>query len=261
MAPRGVDHTETTWDPNQLIGTLRNWPNITTSDGANWPIIAGGADDGDAGNSGDGDGTSSGNDDGTSANNDEGKTGNEKLFTQDQLNAIATAEANKARRGLVSPKDLGFESAKEMKDWVDSQKAKAEEDKSEDEKAREAAIEEAKRAAEESVLSKANERLRKAEFLSEAVNHQINREARDDAYLLAQTLEEWGNVDVNDEGVVTGFDDAFFDALKEAKPYLFATAEGEGGNGLGDIGAGQRGGGDSDSAKLQDLKNKYSALR
>lgn len=222
------------------------------------PLIAGGAPDGDPG---DGDGTPPGDGDGTSTDKDEGKGEGDKLFTQDQLNAIATREADRAKRGLLNPKELGFDSAKDMKDWIESQKQKAEADKTEDEKSRDEAIEKAKREAEDGVLSKANERLRKAEFLSQAVDQGVRREARDDAYLLAQTIDSWSDVQVDDDGKVTGFDEDFFKTLKETKPFLFAPAGKDGDAGLGDIGAGQRGGADSDEAKLADLKDKYSALR
>lgn len=223
------------------------------------PLIAGGAE----GDSGDGDGTSTDNDqgDGTSADKGEGKGEGDKLFTQDQMNAIAAREADRAKRGLLNPKDAGFDSAKEMKEWIESQKQKAEADKTEDEKAREEAIEAAKREAENGVLSKANERLRKAEFLSQAVDQGVRREARDDAYLLAQTIDSWSDVQVDDDGKVTGFDEEFFKTLKETKPFLFAPEGKDGDGGLGDIGAGQRGAADSDDVKLADLRDKYSALR
>lgn len=249
-----MSSTETIWYPDLYPGT----PTILWN-GANWPIIQGAADDdGDSGT--DGDGTSSDKDDGTSADKDDGKSGDEKVFTQDQLNAIVTRETQKATRGKLDPKELGFENAKEMKTWVDSMKKKTDEDKSEEDKAREEAIEAAKREATDSVLSKANQRILKAEFLTAAVDHNIRKEARTDAYLLAPTLEAYEGVEVSDEGVVAGFDDAFFEELKEKKPYLFEPDD-QGDSGRGDIGAGRRGGSDKGGDEATRLRDTYPALR
>lgn len=239
-------------DPTTSLGTIP-WK------GEFWPIIQGGAE-GDSGGDG-GDGTSTDNGDGTSTDTGGGKGSDDKVFTQEQLNAIVTRETQKATRGKLDPKELGFDSAKEMKDWIDGQKAKVDEAKTDDEKAREEAIEAAKKEAESGVLSKANARILKAEFLTAAVDHKIRKEARTDAYLLAPTLDSFEGVSVNDDGNVTGFDDAFFEELKEKKPYLFEP-EGDAGAGAGrgDIGAGRRGdAGEKDTDA--ELRAKYPALQ
>lgn len=227
--------------------------------GDDWvPLIQGGAE----GDSGDGDGTSTDNDGGTSTETDDGKGGkDDKVFTQDQLNAIVTRETQKAVRGKLDPKELGFDSAKEMKDWVDSMKAKADEAKTEDDKAREEAIETAKREATDSVLSKANERILKAEFLLAALDHNVRKEARNDAYLLAPTLDAFESVQVDEDGKVVGFDEDLFTELKEKKPYLFEPENDAGAGSGGDIGAGRRSGGDSDSAAVAKLRETYPALQ
>ncbi len=222
------------------------------------PIMGGAPDDPPAGDGGaDGTPPDAPPGDGTPPDTGDGKGKDGKTFTQQELNAIVTREADKAKRGLLAPKELGFDSAKEMKDWIESQKTKDEAAKTQEDKDREQAIEDAKRDAETRVLGVANERLRKAEFLSSAVDHKLRREARADAYLLAPTLEAWESVEVDDNGNVSGFDDAFFEELKEKKPFLF---EPEGDGSLGDIGAGRSGGKDSNEAKLAALKQHYPIL-
>lgn len=246
-----MSSTDTTFDPAMFPGA-----DVIYWRGKLFPIIAGGAPEND--DSGDGDGTSTDNDGGTSTDDkDDGKGKDDKTFTQQELNAIVTRETQKAARGKLDPKELGFESGQQMKEWIDAQKQKDEAAKTQEEKDREASIEQAKKDAEAGVLNTANERLRKAEFLSSAVDHKIRKEARDDAYLLAPTLEAWSSVEVGDDGNVSGFDDAFFEELKEKKPFLF---EPEGDGSLGDIGAGRRGGNDSDDAKLAALKQHYPVL-
>lgn len=257
-----MSSTDTTWDPT-LIGTVTrdstntSFPPTFVWKGIEWPIIMG-ADD-----SGDGDDTSGGTDDATSGDDkgDDDKGGDDKTFTQDQLNAIVTRETQKAARGKLDPKELGFESAKDMKEWVDSQRQDADAKKTEDEKAREAEIAAAKKEATDSVLSSANERIRRAEFLLAAVDHNVRKEAREDAYLLGPTLETWAEVAISDDGKVSGFDDAFFEELKEKKPYLFEAEGSSTGNGRGDIGAGRRGDGNGKPTREEELKQKYRALQ
>lgn len=255
-----MSSTETTWDPTRF-GTARDSTNVTFPTtfvwkGIEWPIIMG-ADD-----SVDGDDTSGGTDDATSGDDkgDGDKGGDDKTFTQDQLNAIVTREAQKAARGKLDPKELGFESIKEVKDWVDSQRKDADSKKTEDQKAREAEIAEAKREAQESVLTSANERIRRAEFLLAAVDHNVRKEAREDAYLLGPTLDAWAEVAISDDGKVNGFDDTFFEELKEKKPYLFEADGASNGNGRGDIGAGRRGDGKKPSRE-EELRSRYRALQ
>jgi hypothetical protein len=102
----------------------------------------------------------------------------------------------------------------------------------------------------------------KAEFLLAARDHDVSREAAGDAFLLAQTLESWKTVEVSDDGVVSGFDEDFFKALKEAKPFLFAAANGDGGNdGRDSIGAGNRGGaGETEADKAARMKKLFPSL-
>lgn len=242
-----------TWDPTHFIGTT-SWPHITTSNGTVWPVIAGGSEDGD-----DADGTSTGNEDGTPpADGDDGKsTDDGKTFTQAEVNALVTREVSKAARGKLDPKELGFDSAKDMKTFIDDMKSKQEADKTEEDKAKEEAIKAAADAAREEVLTVANGRLVKAEFLTAAADAGISKEARNDAYVLAQTLEDWKSVEVDDDGNVTGFDAAFFETLKEAKPYLFASAEG---SGVPDVGAGRSGGGKDGNSRLQELQAAYGNM-
>lgn len=241
-----------------ISGTVTGWEmDWVFSERTNtWhPIIRGGADD-----SGDsGDGTSSDNDDGTSADKDDDSKKGEAKFSQDQLDAIVTREAAKAKRGKLDPKEFGFDSAKELKDFLDATKKQAEENKDEETKALEEAIEEAQRLAKDQVLTKANSRLVKAEFLTAASDAGISKEARGDAFVIAQTLEIWKGVEVDDEGEVTGFDDSFFDELKEKKAYLFT--EGETREDRNDDIGGGAGGGGKGNADQAELAKKYPALQ
>jgi hypothetical protein len=253
-APREVSHTRWIFDPAKYPGTEY----ITTNTGNCFPIIRGASDE-DSGSAGDGTPPVDG--DTTSSGEGGGDSGNDKVFTQDQLNAIVTRETQKAARGKLDPKDLGFTSTKELKEFLEGVKTREEETKSEETKAREQAIKEAQDTARSEVLSVADERLRKAEFLVQASDHGISREARHDAYLLASTLESWKSVEVQEGGNVTGFDDSFFDELKESKPFLFKSEEiqDQGDGGRGSIGAGNRG--QELEPGEEDLRQKYSALR
>lgn len=239
-----------------------------TTDSANWlwsdnrqswiPVIRGGSDD-----SGDGDGDSGADDsdqndtDDDSSDSGEDKAKGGKTFTQEEVNAIAAREKAKATRGKVDPKELGFTSAKEMQEFIDAQKQKSEEDKTEDEKAREEAIEAAKKEATDTVLTKANERILKAEFLVAAADAGVPKEARTDALLLARNLDIWEGVEIDDDGNVTGFTEEFFTELKEQKPFLFGTASDEDED--NDIGAGSHGSGKG-NAQQEQLIAKYPAL-
>lgn len=204
-----------------------------------YPIIQGGAPDEDS-DSNTGDDTSVDNDDAGSSeedHSDDDGGDDDKKVSSAEVAKIVARETAKAKRGLLSPKELGFDSAKEMKDWIESQRDKAESDKTEEEKAREKELADAKAAAEDEVLSKANARLTRAEFMVAAADHDV--EFRDDAFALAQSLDSWERVEVDDDGNVTGFDDEFFDELKEKKPFVFKQEAGA--SGAGDIGAGTAG--------------------
>jgi hypothetical protein len=260
-----VSNTAQIRDPATLTGTANTtnydgkygW--VVRGDGSWFPPVMGGSGDPapDGGGSTEGassDGTST---DGTTTDDGAGKTTSEgdKKFTQDDVNRIAAAEASKAARGKVDPKLLGFTSAKEMQDFVEEQRKKTEEQKTEDDKAKEQAIADAVKAAETSVLSTANQRVIKAEFLLAAMGNGLtNREAAADAFIIAQAMDLWEGVEIDDEGHVSGFDEAFFKTLKEKKSYLFDKEPG-----TGDAGAGA-GGGNKQITDEQKLREQYSGL-
>lgn len=230
----------------------------TRSDGTTttvWPI-AGGSEDansGDTDTSGDGGATGGDNSGDTSGGTGDGETGGEeKLLPQAQVNEIVAREVAKAQRGKLDPKELGFESAKDMKDFLDAAKKKAEDDKDENQKALETAVREAQEAAKKEVLSVANERLVKAEFIIEASKNEV--QFAEDAYALAKTLDLWEDVAIDDDGKVSGFDKKFFEDLKKAKPFLFGEKK------VVDAGAGAHGEG-SGEGSIQKLAQDYPALR
>lgn len=227
-----------------------------------YPVIAGGdgTEEGtSAGTEGSTEGESSG---GTGGSSDGGQSG-EKTLTQSEVNAIVARETDKAKRGLLNPKELGFESGKEMKEFIDSAKALVEEQKSEGEKA----LAEAKKAGRDEaiaeILPSTQERILRAEFLMASMQHQVK--LPNDAFVLAKTLEEWKGVEIDAEGVVTGLDDAFFEALKKDKPFLFGEPQGAG-PAPGDIGAGAQEGaggtppGPVDPGRQTELRNSYPIL-
>jgi hypothetical protein len=198
------------------------------------------------------------NPDDTSDDKDDSKEGaKDKKFSQEDLSRVTAREVAKATRGKISPSELGFESTKDMKEWVDTQREKAKDDEEEGEKLLREAVEEAKKEARDDILSVANERILRAEFLLAAQQHDIRKGTGNDAYVLAQTLELWKEVEIDDEGKVEGFTDDFFEDLKKEKPFLFEVVEDEGGSSRGDIGAGRRGAGDKGE---KDLTTKYPAL-
>lgn len=231
------------WDPKQLRF---------------WPIVRGGAGDPAPGDPGADTGDSEG-DEGPEEGKEPGGTdtdkSEEKTLTQSEVNRIVAREISKATRGKVDPKELGFDSAKSLNEWVATAKKKTEEQKSEQEKEFEQRVKEAAETARGEVLSVANERLIKAEFKLSAVKHKV--QFVEDAYELAKNLDSW-DVTVDEKGQVSGLTDEFFEELKEAKPYLWATGEGEGSP--QDIGAGA---GTSKGPKDREaeLKARYPALR
>ena len=185
------------------------------------PLIAGGAEDdsdADEDEGEDGDGTET---DDSDEDDDSEDTSKEKTLTQSQVNKLLAKERRKAARGKVDPKELGFETQKELDEFVKAQKAKSDEDKSKEEQEREKQLKDAIEAAEKGVLSKAHRVLLKAEFKSLAADAGIPRDRVDDAFALAQGLEDWDDISVNDKDEVEGLDEDFFTTLKEAKPYLF----------------------------------------
>lgn len=257
-------------DAPSLNSTVVLFPSTFTTSGANvrygtariMPWISGGSDEGsgesDSG-SGDGDGTDTDKSGGDGT--DDGGKGSEKTLSQDEVNRIVAREIAKAQRGKLDPKELGFESGKELKDFLDQQKQAADEAKTQAEKDLEEAKNTAREEAEKGVLAKANERLVRAEFVAEAAKAGVSAPA--DAYVLAKTMEIWTQVELveeNDDVTVKGFDEDFFKELKQAKPYLFA--EEQGGAGGRDLGGGA-GGGNRDDAKSKDdkLLTDYPALR
>jgi hypothetical protein len=200
--------------------------------------------------------------DGTGGSSD-GTQQQEKTLTQTEVNAIVARETDKAKRGLLNPKELGFESGKEMKEFIDQAKALVEDQKSETEKA----LVEAKKAGRDEaiaeILPTTQERILRAEFLMAAMQHDVK--LPDDAFVLARTLSLWDGVNIDDDGMVTGLDKPFFDALKKDKPYLFGEASGAG-PAPSDIGAGAQesaGGtpaGPVDPGRATELKNRYPIL-
>lgn len=207
-----------------------------------------------AGN-GEGDGTGAGNSGGEGEGEGEPKPAG-KTFTQEEVNALVTRETQKAVRGKLDPKELGFSSAQDMKDFLQKMRDKDEEQKSEAEKEKEQAIKEAREEAERNVLSKANARLIRAEFAiqSQGKNLAIPVE---DAFEIAQ-LQDFYDPQV-EEDKVSGFDEDFWTQLKEAKAFLFAEP-GEGG--AGNIGAGAGGANKGTKAQQQMVEDrqKYPAL-
>jgi hypothetical protein len=181
-------------------------------------------------------------------------TGTGKTFTQEEVNALVTRETQKAARGKLDPKELGFASKDELKTFLQKMKDKEEADKSQEDKDREQAIKDAVAEAEGRVLSKANARLIKSEFVIAASKAGVTI-PMDDAFQVAQTLEEFGPEVDEEKSTVSGFDDDFFKAFQKAKPYVFARA------GASDIGVGAAGGGaNKDKVKEQDLRGKYPSL-
>lgn len=199
---------------------------------------------------------SDGDDDSDNSSDDDDSKDDGKKFTQEEVNKILAKEKSKATRGKVNPKDYGFDSQKEFDQWVKDQKDKQDKNKSDDEKALQKAIDDATKEAESKIMSKANARLIKAEFKVAAREAGISKDALADAYVLAQTLEDW-DVEVDEEKEeVVGLDDDFFKELKKQKPFLFADNNG---GGSGDAGAGAGGGGGRGN-KDGNVKELFPAL-
>lgn len=250
-----------TLDAPELFGFFSNHSLPSQSDGmSGWrfnPYIMGGAeDDSDSDKDKETEDTDSEKEDKTGDGTGSDKPDEDKKFTQEDVTKAATAAAAKAKRGLLSPKDLGFESAKAMQDFVETMKGKEAADKTEAEKKVEEAIKEAKETAESTVLSKANERIIRAEFLLAAKEHDV--EWTDDAFAIAKSLDVW-DVTVDDEGKVSGLTDEMFEELKEKKPFLFKSDKDDDDEGDANS-AGHRAGGGAKVSDETKLREAYPAL-
>ena len=238
------------------------WPFITTTSG-NFPIIAGGAEeDGDSDD--DADDATEGEDSGSDDDDSSSDTG--KSFTQDDVDRILAKERKRSRRGAVDVKELGFDSKQELADFVKSVREQADKDKDEETKSREEAIESAKQEAVSAVLNEADRKLLKAEFKVAAREAGIPKDRLEDAFSLAQNLDDWQDVEVDKDGNVAGLDEDFFGTLKEQKSYLFGSDEGQEDDDSSDTsggsGAGTRAGGKGDLSKSQRaaLLERYPGL-
>jgi hypothetical protein len=246
-----VTLTATDWDGIPGFWHLgRFYPQISGGDGTEGtPPADGGSTEGESS-------------DGTGGSSDGGQQ-QEKTLTQSEVNAIVARETDKARRGLLNPKELGFESGKEMKEFIDQAKALVEDQKSDTEKA----LVEAKKAGRDEaiaeILPSTHERIMRAEFLMAAMQHDVK--LPNDAFVLAKTLKQWEDVSMDDDGVVTGLDKPFFEALKKDKPYLFGEPSGAG-PAPSDIGAGAQEGaggtppGPVDPGRAAQLRKSYPIL-
>lgn len=226
--------------------------------------IAGGADDqsSEGTGSGDGDQGDEGSQDAGATGGDEGSSDESKKFSQDDVNRLIAKEKSRALRGKIDPKEFGFDSQKELQEFVEQQKQKSEAQKTEDEKARQTAIDEAKETAKTEILDKSKQLMLRAEFKVSAREAGVPKDALEDAYLLAQTMEDWSDVEVTDDGAVSGLTADFFKDLKEAKPFLFPEQKTEGDNGKpGDIGQRSGGGKTGPGGSDDELVAKYPGLR
>lgn len=209
------------------------------------------------GSDGEGDPPPEGDDTGVEEPEGDSKPVDARTFSQDEVNAIVAREVSQKTRGKLDPKEAGFKSAAELRDFLEKMREKDEASKSEDEKAREQAIKDAQDSAKREVLDKANRRLLKAEFTMAASTAGV--QYIEDAFEIAQKLDIW-NPEIDDEKeTVSGFDDNFFTQLKELKPYLFGDVKPKG----LDIGAGAAGdGGASTKAQLREaeLRKMYPVL-
>lgn len=185
----------------------------------------------------------------------------ERTFTQADVNKLLAKEVDKAKRGKLDPKELGFDSRKDLETFVNSMKEKSEEEKTEAERKQEEAINAAKEEATKGVLDQSKRLVLKAEFKLMAQEAGIGSEAREDAFVLAQTLDEWKDVEVSDEGEVSGLDKDFFEELKKAKPFLFAAPTDDDQDDAGPGNIGQRSSGGKKKADDESLKQKYPALQ
>jgi hypothetical protein len=255
-----VGEVRTNLDQANSWTTTSNATNDIWWKGQYWPIVRGGAEDDSSEDKVDdteddtSDSTSGDTDDDSSSDDTTKAKG--KKFSQDEVNALVARESARAKRGKVDPKEFGFTNDKELKEFLDAAKSKEDEDKAEGEKLLEEAIKEAQADAKAEYLDVANQRVLKAEFLLAAQDYSIRKEARQDAFLVAQSLDLWEDVDIDEKGVVSGLTKQFFEDLKKAKPYFFEEPSNDDRN----IGAGARGGKGGNDRETE-LKGKFSALR
>ena len=223
------------------------------------PYISGGSGEESDSGTGDGDATEGDDSDATSGDKGDGGTGDggQKMLSQEQVNDIIAREVAKAQRGKLDPKELGFESGKELKEFLETSKKAADDAKSEAEKTLEKAVKEAADEARSTVLAQANERLVAAEFKLAAAKVGIT--APDDALVLAKTMPLWSQVELSEEDgnvKVSGFDEAFFKELKDAKPFLFTSTSAN-----SDVGAGAGAGGGTNKNSPEHLSELFPALK
>jgi hypothetical protein len=236
------------YDPASYTGTAYD----TTNRLLLWPL-RGSDGEGDPKPEGDGTGTDKPEGEGDPKPDDEKKT-----FTQDEVNAIVAREVSQKTRGRLDPKEAGFKSAAELKDFLTQMKSKAEADKTDAEKEKELAIKDAQDTARKEVLDKANSRLLRAEFTIAASKNGVAY--IEDALEIAKSLDIWDPQIDDEKETVSGFDEDFFKELKERKPYLFSDAKPKG---AGDIGAGANGDGGAGTKAQQKeakLRQDYPAL-
>jgi hypothetical protein len=250
---RDTDHASNFVDVPSMNGFYTYTTTDNTSSWPRWyPYVMGGAPDAE-GETGGTPPAGDEKDDKQGDTGDDKSGGDEKKFTQEEVNALIAKETSKAQRGKLDPKELGFESAKALQEFLDTQKEKAEAQKTEQEKALEEAIAKATKEAETNILSKANARVIKAEFFIQAKDAGVVDPAG--AFEVAKSLKDWA-VEIDDDGVVTGLDKAFFEGLKKEKGYLF----GETNDSVDGAGAGAGGKG-SVKDRNAELKQKYPALK
>lgn len=213
-----------TW--GTVMGTSTNTSNLSGFylNGVWYPIIAGAADDDGPGEDAESvDDATEGDEDSDADDDADDSSDDSKTFSQNDVNRLLAKERKRLRRGAADFKELGFGSKKEMDDFVKAAREKESANKDEETKEREAAIAAAQKEAVDAVLSKADRRLIKADFKVAARDAGIPSDRLDDAFALAQNLEDWQDVVVDDDGNVGGLDGDFFSTLKEQKSYLFAS--------------------------------------
>jgi hypothetical protein len=252
------DQALNTWTTTDSTGNTSYWYDTTTTTSPRWiPQIRGAQEDPP---SEDADTEDSDSDESADDTGDDKPDEEERKFTQEDVNKLLAKEVDKAKRGKLDPKELGFDSRKDLETFIKSMKEKSEEEKTEAEKERETAIAAAKDEATKGVMAQSKKLVLKAEFKLMAQEHGVSVEARDDAFVIAQTLADWEHVEVSDEGEVTGLDTDFFETLKKDKPYLFAQPADEEETTPGNIGQ-RASGAKKDASDERTLKEKYPALQ
>lgn len=167
--------------------------------------------------------------DGGSGDGDQGNAGGKKIeFTPEQqahidalvAQRLSRAEKSAQRKALEArAKDLGYESVADMEAALEAHRKAQDAQKTEAEKLRESL--EAEKAKVADAQAKARAALIKAAFVAEAAT--ANLVSVDDAFKLADLSE----VDVSEDGTVTGIKEAVEQLVKE-KPYLVKQGQGAG---------------------------------